>query len=187
MMKGRPPGRPFIIPARGELTRPAPADRPAPERYGARVGFSPLGLAVSVAVLAPNLLLWRWPPHPAIPHVAIPSALMAIERAGQALCLVVPLITAPGRISWLWILPAGAAYLGYVGLWARYLVTGRPVSALYGALWDIPVPMAILPVAVFLCAAAWLGNPWIALSAIVLAAGHIPASLRIARGIAPPG
>ena len=151
------------------------------------MGFSPLGLVVSVAVLAPSLLLWRWPPRPAMPRVAIPSALTAIERAGQALCLVVPPITAPGAVSWFWILPAAAAYLGYVWLWARYLATGRPVSALYGARWGVPVPMAILPVVVFLCAAAWLGNPWIALAALVLAAGHIPTSLRIARGVTAPG
>lgn len=41
--------------------------------------------------------------------------------------------------------------------------------------------MALAPVAAFLGAAAWLQNPWIALAAVILAIGHIPASLLAAR------
>jgi hypothetical protein len=44
--------------------------------------------------------------------------------------------------------------------------------------------MAILPVIVFFSAAGWLGSPWIAGSAVLLAAGHIPAALVIARSVA---
>jgi hypothetical protein len=40
--------------------------------------------------------------------------------------------------------------------------------------------MAVFPVLAFLAAAGWLDNPWLAGAAIILAAGHIPASLRIA-------
>lgn len=70
--------------------------------------------------------------------------------------------------------------LVYYALWVRYLQTGRRVAALYW--WrGIPIPMAILPVVVFLSAAGWLGSPWIAVAALVLAAGRIPVSWVIAR------
>ena len=149
------------------------------------MGFSPLGLLVGLAVLAPNLLLLRFPPRTAIPAVRVPGVLTAFERAGQALCLVVPAITEPGVIVWWWAAPLLAALAGYWALWARYLATGRAGAALYRPAWRLPVPMAVLPVVVFLCAAAWLSNWWIALAALVLAVGHIPASAMIARAAGP--
>jgi hypothetical protein len=57
---------------------------------------------------------------------------------------------------------------------------------LYRPLWRVPVPMAILPAAVFLAAAAWLSNPWIAIAALILAAGHIPVSVITARATEDP-
>lgn len=150
------------------------------------MGFSPLGLIVSVAVLAPNLLLLRFPPRPGYPRVAVPWPLTWLERGGQALCLVVPAITAPGRVEWAWAVVASGCLAAYYALWTRYLVTGRSVAALYRGSWRLPVPMAVLPVLVFLAAAAWLSNPWIAVAALALAAGHIPASALIARGVASP-
>lgn len=105
------------------------------------------------------------------------------ERAGQALCLVVPAITAPGPISWGWAALVVAAIVGYLGLWARYLFTGLRADALFGSVLRVPVPMAILPVVAFLATAAWLSNPWIAIAAVVLAIGHIPSSLIVARSV----
>lgn len=147
------------------------------------VGFSPLGLIVSIAVLAPNLiLLWR-PPATKPPELRVPPPFEWFERAGQALCLVAPAITVPGWIAWGWAIPAGLALAAYYGLWIRYLAGGRRLAFLYAPVWHVPVPMAILPVAVFLCAAAWLGNAWIAGSAALLAAGHIPVALLTSRAI----
>lgn len=147
------------------------------------MGFSPLGLIVGLAVLAPNLLLLRFPPRDPLPRVAVPRVLSWLERAGQALCLVVPAITDPGPIAWWWVAPGVVALAIYYALWVRYLRSGRPVSALYRPLWRAPVPMAILPVAVFLSASAWLGDVWIAVAALVLALGHIPVAVLNARAL----
>lgn len=112
-----------------------------------------------------------------------PRLLTVVERTGQALCLVVPAVTASGTIVWWWwAAPAGVALAGYYLLWVRYLRVRTP-DLLYRAAGVLPVPMAVLPVVVFLAAGAWLGNPWIAASAVVLAAGHIPASMRVARAV----
>lgn len=42
------------------------------------------------------------------------------------------------------------------------------------------MPMALLPVMAFLCGAGLLANPWTAVAATILTAGHIPASLILA-------
>ncbi len=71
--------------------------------------------------------------------------------------------------------------MAYWALWVRYLVSGRRRSSLFASIVGLPVPMALLPVGVFLAGAAWLQNPWIAIAAAVLAAGHIPSSLIAAK------
>ncbi|MCT2225534.1 hypothetical protein [Microbacterium paraoxydans] len=145
------------------------------------MGFSLLGLAVSLAIFLPNLLLIPFPPRPKLESPAVPRVLLVLERAGQALCMTVPAITATGPIVWGWAVPVALAVLAYGALWIRYLRRGRSGSALFDTVLGIPVPMALAPVAAFLGTAAWLQNPWIALAAVVLAVGHIPTSLLAAR------
>lgn len=150
------------------------------------MGFSPLGFIVAIAVLAPNLSMLRFSPRPPLPRVHLPRPLGWLERVGQALCLVVPAITEPGATVWGWAIAALAALAAYYALWGRYLAGGRSAAALYQRLWVLPVPMAVLPVAVFLATAAWLSNGWIALAAVILAAGHIPAAVIMGREVAGP-
>ncbi|GGA54638.1 hypothetical protein GCM10011490_00530 [Pseudoclavibacter endophyticus] len=147
------------------------------------MGFSPLGLIVGLAVLAPNLLLVWFPPRVPVPAAHVPRLLGLLERAGQVLCLVVPAITQPGEFVCWWTVPTFVALAGYYALWARYLFTGRAGATLYRPWWVVPVPMAIYPVVVFLSTAAWLSNPWIAIAAVILAAGHIPASAIVASAV----
>ncbi|WP_136051817.1 hypothetical protein [Microbacterium sp. K36] len=145
------------------------------------MGFSLLGLAVSLAIFVPNLLLIPFPPRPKLESPAVPRVLLVFERAGRALCMTVPAITAAGPLAWGWAVPVALAVLAYGALWIRYLRRGRPRSALFDTVLGIPVPMALAPVATFLGTAAWLQNPWIALAAVILAIGHIPTSLLAAR------
>lgn len=149
------------------------------------VGFSPLGLIVSLAVLTPNLLLVWLPPREPLPSAPVPRPIRWLERAGQACCIVVPAITTIGDTASWWALPAASALVGYYALWGRYLTTGRDPTTLYRDWRGLPVPMALLPVLVFLTSAAWLSNGWIALAALVLAAGHLPAATITARTLAP--
>ncbi|MCM3661459.1 hypothetical protein M3148_10740 [Georgenia satyanarayanai] len=147
------------------------------------MGFSPLDAVVSVAVLLPSLLLLPSPP-PDLPSPPLPTALSLAERASQTLCLTVPAVTVPGRVSWFWAVPVALVPAAYYGLWARYLTGGRASADLYRRLWGLPVPMAVTPVLAFLSVAAWLCNPWIAGAAVVLAAGHVPASAMTVRTLA---
>lgn len=147
------------------------------------VGFSPCGLLVVLAVFAPNLLMVWLPPRTPMPRVATPLWVGVLERAGQALCLLVPVVTLPGQLAWWWALPVIVGLVGYYALWVQYFLTGRMIAALYRQVWGMPVPMAVLPVLVFFAAACWLRNPWLAASATILAVGHVHASMRIARAL----
>lgn len=151
------------------------------------MGFSPWGVGVSLAVLLPNLVLAWAPPRDGYPAAPVPLFLTSLERAGQALCLVIPAIVAPAPLRWWWMLPLIAALVGYYLLWMRYLTRGRTAGSLFEPVWRVPVPMAILPVIAFAAAAVWLGNPWLAAAALILGVGHIPASIIRARALAGTG
>lgn len=148
--------------------------------------FSPLGLVVGLAVLAPNLLLVRFPPRTPLPPVDVPWPVRWLERAGQASCVAVPAATAPGPVVWWWAVPASLGLAAYYALWGRYLASGCSAAAMYRPVWGVPVPMAVLPVVVLLAAAGWLGNIWIAVAAAVLAAGHLPTALAARATVAEP-
>ncbi|MEH6821715.1 MAG: hypothetical protein V7706_17395 [Dietzia psychralcaliphila] len=146
------------------------------------MGIHLAGLGLSLAVLAPTLLLVRLPPREPLPRSSVPGPVRWIERVGQALCLVVPALGASGTFLWWWSVPVSCGLVAYYALWARYLATGRHAASLYW--WRrIPAPMAILPVVVFLAAAGWLNSPWVAVAAVVLAVGHLPVSLDAARSV----
>lgn len=146
------------------------------------MGFSPWGLAIAVTVLAPSLLLLALPPLHPLPTVRVSPVLSALERAGQAACLVIPVIVLPAPLTWAWAVPMAMFLAAYLVLWGRY-VRRRDPGLLYRRWGPVPVPMAVLPVAVFATAGAWLGMIWLVLAAGALAAGHIPTSLAVARAL----
>ncbi|MFT4281613.1 hypothetical protein [Microbacterium sp.] len=149
--------------------------------------FSPYGLAFSLVLLAPSLLLVRWPPRRPIPRVRVAWPLATAERSGQALTLALPpfsAVTAPLAPAQAVLgIVTGVLLLGYGSLWVRYLVRGREPELLYGRWGGVPVPLAVLPVLAVAACAGWSGSPWILAAAAILAAGHVPISLRIARSL----
>ncbi|TQO19474.1 hypothetical protein FB472_1028 [Rhodoglobus vestalii] len=151
------------------------------------MGFSLLGMLVSVAVLAPNLLLLRFPPRPSVPVVVLPRPLAWLERVSQVSCLVVPSIAVPGALIWEWGVIVAAGLVAYYALWARYLIHHRRGSALYAPFGWLPVPMAVFPFVISLGAGAWVSSPWTCVAAILLAAGHVPCAVIIARAIGVNG
>ena len=148
--------------------------------------FSLPGLILSLAILAPNVLLLAWPPHnpPRVP-AKTGWLLSALEKGGQAACLVAPVLTGrdTGAAGWIdaWLVAVIVFVGAYYGLWARYVLRGRDFTLLYSPLAVLPVPMAVFPVVAFLAGAGWLHSWWLAGAAALLAAGHIPSALIIAR------
>lgn len=145
--------------------------------------FSVPGTALSLVILLPNLLLLFWPPRHPLPDIQTHWALTGLERAGQALCLVLPALTATRSALDGWFV-AAAAFVGvYYLLWVRYLATGREVGALYRPLGPIPVPMAVFPVLAFAAGAGWLGSWPLACGTAILALGHVPLAWRLSRSV----
>lgn len=137
--------------------------------------FSAIGLVIAVAVLAPSFLLIPFPPRGAVSASTSAGLLFtALERAGQAGCLVLLVVSGMGWADWLnpWFALMTACILGYYAFWARYLVGGRDSMLLYGPWHFLPMPLAILPVLAFGFAALWAGSAWIGIAAAVLAVGH---------------
>lgn len=150
------------------------------------MSLSLAGFCVSAAILAPNLLLLAFPARgtPTIRMRPRPL-IVGLEMAGQAGCLVAPVLTGvmptSPTLAVAGGLLVGLFIAGYYALWVRFFLRGRPFGQLYSPIGFLPVPMAVLPVLAFGAAAIWLGSWWAGAAALVLACGHIPAALLIAR------
>jgi len=145
-------------------------------------GFSLAGLLVSLAILLPNLVLLVAPADGAPRPLPAPRPVIVwAERIGQAGCLVLPALTVGSAGMSPWAVLTALFIAAYWALWLRYLITGRRFAQLYSPLGPIPVPMAVFPVAAFFTASAWLLSWPLAVAAAVLAVGHIPTALTIAR------
>ncbi|MGN0083977.1 MAG: hypothetical protein ACI38S_00135 [Atopobiaceae bacterium] len=57
--------------------------------------------------------------------------------------------------------------------WVRYFRDGERLDGMYQPLGPVPVPIASLPVVAFVLLGIWHKSPLAAISAIILAAGHI--------------
>ncbi len=141
------------------------------------VGFSVAGLIVSLAILAPNLVLLGWPARDQPVGEPSPGMILTVlERAGQACCLVLPALTGGSPHLDLWLLAVVLLIAAYYGLWVRFFLSGRQFDRLYAPLGPIPIPMALFPVLAFFAAAGWLNSWWLAAGALILAVGHIGTS-----------
>ena len=57
--------------------------------------------------------------------------------------------------------------------WVRYFRDGEKLDGMYQLRGPVPVPIASLPVAAFVLLGIWHKSPLAAISAIIIAAGHI--------------
>jgi len=151
------------------------------------VGVSWVGVLLAVALLAPSAVLVSMPPRDAPPAVRVAPAWTAAERVGQvgALTLLAFAGSGAGRGRGLWLLAATACVAVYWALWARYVLGGRTSGLLVAPLGPVPIPMAVLPVLAFACAAAWVPSWWLGLAAATLAVGHLRVTWASARATDP--
>ena len=146
------------------------------------LGFHPEGIALSAAILLPNILFLFFPPREA--PAAQPGGLAAfvvLERIGQAACAVLPTLfgwQAAGAQSIAALAGMALALALYWACWARYFARGRAFRLLFAPFLRIPLPMAAAPVAYFAFAALGMGSWWFAAAVAAFAAGHIYESRR---------
>lgn len=96
---------------------------------------------------------------------------------GQVLTTCTSLIfVCPGGASFPWVLVLIAAALLmilYEIAWVRYFRDGEKLDGMYQLRGPVPVPIASLPVAAFALLGIWHKSPLAAISAIIIAVGHI--------------
>ncbi|WP_405175552.1 hypothetical protein MHI27_03145 [Paenibacillus sp. FSL H8-0261] len=141
------------------------------------MGFSLLGTLMALILLAPSLLMIKFPPE------NVPSGLRdagpiytLLERAGQLGCIGILAMSQDnfqqvklGVIAVFIVLFIAI----YYGLWIRYIVKGRQYKLLWDPLGIIPIPMAVLPVCAFGLAAIWGKSIWLSIAVVCLAIGHL--------------
>ncbi len=141
------------------------------------LGFSRVGLAFLLALLAPNLL-WRrckpWNYDPSGEN----RILLALERTGQVWVTCAALAFRDFDLRpwtpWCWWLVGAAALMVLYELWwLRYFRSERTMADFTASLLGIPVAGASLPVAAFFLLGVYGRVIWMPLGAAALGIGHI--------------
>lgn len=145
-----------------------------------------IGALFALGALAPSFLVIFFPPRKRPGQLPVPEGpLTAMEYAGRAGCLLVCCfsgdIFTPHFGVWFWV--SLVILAAYWALWVRFFAGGRPFRALYAPLGPLPIPMAVLPVCLFLVMALWGRSIGLGLVALVLALGHVPSSWRIVQAL----
>ncbi|MDH6429124.1 MULTISPECIES: hypothetical protein [Paenibacillus] len=140
------------------------------------MGFSLIGTLIAMVILAPSLLMIKFPPD----HV--PSGLKdagivytLLERVGQLGCIAILAISKDNfeNVEFgIWAALIFVFITIYYGLWIRYMVKGQQFRLLWAPLLFLPIPMAVLPVCAFGFAAIWGRSFWLGIAVICLAIGH---------------
>lgn len=150
------------------------------------LGFSYVGLIYLLLLFIPNLYWARHLP-PGYSAEQEPRVLVALERVGQVAVTCCALIfqdfNVANRGAWtLWLAASALLMLLYEGCWVRYF--RRPsLHTFYGNLGPIPVPLASLPVAAFLCLGLYGQVIWMVAGVVVLGIGHIGIHLQHHRAL----
>jgi hypothetical protein len=140
--------------------------------------LSVVGSAFLLALFIPNI---RWAKRQPAGYEELQKresrVLLVLERVGQVLTTCTSLIfVCPEGASFSWVLVLVAAALLmilYEIAWIRYFRDGERLDGMYQPLGSVPVPIASLPIAAFVLLGIWHKSPLAAISAIILAVGHI--------------
>lgn len=146
------------------------------------LAFSWRGLAAFALPMLVNIAYCAFPPsEKSDTSVNVPRWLERVEQVSRiaylfAMTLLVSRKPVSVRSAWFWL---AAAFLAlYYAVWARYFLGGRKIALLNRAFLFVPMPLAVFPVAYFLCAALWLHNLPAAGILLIFGAAHLTVSLR---------
>lgn len=140
------------------------------------MGFSITGSLIAAFIFLPNLLFIIFPPEN-VPEGLKDAGILftVLERAGQAGCLVILVLSKNNYISLrndIWFILMVLCVIFYYGLWARYAVKGHDFSLGFKPLLFLPIPMAVFPVFAFGFAAIWGKSVYLGMAVVLLAIGH---------------
>ncbi len=139
------------------------------------------GIFISIAILAPNVLMLTNPPQDVPPKAQVPKAgafrwFETLERLGQVGCFVIPLVyllTPHTALQWAAVAVMVLALAFYYAGWIRFMRGGYRFRLLFAPMAGVPVPMASAPVVYFFAASVALASVPLAVAAALLAVGHL--------------
>lgn len=139
-------------------------------------GFSCVGAAFLLCMLAPNLLWRRCRPRGYDPS-GEPRTLLVLERTGQVWVTCAALVSRDLNlrpwIPWCWWLVGAAAMVLYELWWLQYFRSQRTMADFTASLLGIPVAGATLPVLAFFLLGVYGRAIWMLPGVTILGAGHI--------------
>lgn len=144
--------------------------------------FHPFSIIIPVLVLAPNFVFFlKRPVNIPAKQLKEPLVFMVLERLGQLGCFLSPVfypIKLSGISEIFGICGMGLMLLIYYIGWVRFFTRNREYRWLFYPLFSIPVPLALSPVMYFFLSSVILHSLPMLISSLILAAGHIPISLK---------
>lgn len=147
-----------------------------------KFSFSWVGLVVFVLPMLINIAYAVFPPvgetassKPAARWLEIVEN---ISRIAYLLALVLLVSEKPLTVRSVWFYMGIAFLVLYYVVWIRYFVGGRDVALLGRPFLFVPMPLAVLPVLYFLCAAAWMSNLPAAVIMVIFGAAHLAVSVQ---------
>jgi hypothetical protein len=140
------------------------------------MGFSLVGTLIAIIILAPSLLMIKFPPDNVPVGLRDAGPVYTIlERLGQMGCISILVISKGNFENVEFGILAALICLfiaAYYGLWIRYVVKGRQFKLLWQPLGFIPIPMAVFPVCAFGLTGIWSESIWLGIAVVCLAIGH---------------
>lgn len=140
-------------------------------------GFSYVGLIYLLMLFIPNIL-WAIKRRGDGDGVVENRWLVLLERTGQVCTICCVLIfsdfnLAPFTLWSLWLIASFMLMILYEICWVRYFMDEPATASLYRSCLGIPLPLATLPIAVFLLLGIYGRVLWLVLSVVILGIGHI--------------
>jgi hypothetical protein len=141
------------------------------------MGFSWVGFAIAVVLILPSIIFFTYfPPIDSREIIETNKVYTILERVGQIGSLTSLVISKDyfllsNRGIWFYFMLIGIIL--YWILWIRYVIKGRETKYTLMPFMGIPIPLAVIPVCIFISASLWGDCIWLVVFGIIFAIGHL--------------
>ncbi len=147
-----------------------------------KLAFSWIGLVIFALPMLINLAYAAFPPADRAADAApVTRWVEVVEQVSRiAYLLAVTFLVSREELDArrVWLCLAALFLVLYYAVWLRYFAGGRKTALLGRAFLFVPMPLAVFPVAYYLCAALWLRNVPAAVMMVIFGAAHLTVSLQ---------
>ena len=127
-----------------------------------KLSFSWIGLVIFALPMLINLAYAAFPPadkaEQSAPVTRWVEAAEQISRIAYLLAITFLVSREELDVRRVWLCLAALFLILYYAVWLRYFTGGRKTALLGRTFLFVPMPLAVFPVAYYLCTALWLRN-----------------------------